>query len=106
MVLDFAQNPLLMVFGDTRSGKTTLLRHSSAPSGTTRRADRVAFTVLDRRLHLVEEPLFPDNEYTANVDRIIPAMLGPVSADRTRRPPAGLRRTNSPGGAMPVTPTT
>ena len=24
---DFADNPLLMVFGDTRSGKTTLLRH-------------------------------------------------------------------------------
>ena len=27
VTLDFADNPLLMVFGDTKSGKTTLLRH-------------------------------------------------------------------------------
>ena len=27
VVLDFTENPLLMVFGDSKSGKTTLLRH-------------------------------------------------------------------------------
>jgi ESX secretion system protein EccC len=50
----------------------------------------VAFTVLDRRLHLVEEPLFPDNEYTANIDRITPAMLGLSAIIEARRPPQGL----------------
>ena len=32
--------------------------------------------LLNRRLHLVDEPLFPDNEYTANIDRVTPAMIG------------------------------
>ncbi len=89
MVLDFAENPLLMVFGDSKSGKTTLLRHIIRTIREHSSADQVAFTVLDRRLHLVDEPLFPDNEYTANVDRIIPAMLGLANLIESRRPPAG-----------------
>jgi S-DNA-T family DNA segregation ATPase FtsK/SpoIIIE len=82
------------VFGDSKSGKTTLLRHIIR---TVREhahehlgADRVAFTVLDRRLHLVDEPLFPDNEYTANIDRITPAMIGLANIIESRRPAAGL----------------
>jgi energy-coupling factor transporter ATP-binding protein EcfA2 len=90
VVLDFAESPLLMVFGDSKSGKTTLLRHLIRAIREHADADRVAFTVLDRRLHLVDEPLFPDNEYTANVDRIIPAMLGLANLIESRRPPAGL----------------
>ncbi|OBA63783.1 type VII secretion protein EccC [Mycobacterium sp. 1100029.7] len=90
VVLDFTDNPLLMVFGDSKSGKTTLLRHIIRTIRENSTADQVAFTVLDRRLHLVEEPLFPDNEYTANIDRIIPAMLGLSNIIGSRRPPAGL----------------
>ncbi len=90
VVLDFTENPLLMVFGDNKSGKTTLLRHIIRTIREHSSADQVAFTVLDRRLHLVDEPLFPDNEYTANVDRIIPAMLGLSSLIESRRPPVGL----------------
>ena len=90
VVLDFAANPLLMVFGDSRSGKTTLLRHIIRTVREHSTADQVAFTVLDRRLHLVDEPLFGDNEYTANVDRIIPAMLGLAHLIEARRPPAGM----------------
>jgi DNA segregation ATPase FtsK/SpoIIIE, S-DNA-T family len=88
--LDFAQNPLLMVLGDTRTGKTTLLRHIIRTIRDNSTPERVAFTVLDRRLHLVDEPLFPDNEYTANIDRVIPAMLGLAGLIEKRRPPAGL----------------
>ncbi len=87
---DFVENPLMMVFGDTRSGKTTLLRHVIRTVRDHCAADRVAFTVLDRRLHLVDEPLYADNEYTANVDRIIPAMLGLSALIESRRPPVGL----------------
>jgi DNA segregation ATPase FtsK/SpoIIIE, S-DNA-T family len=90
VVLDFTDNPLLMVFGDSKSGKTTLLRHIIRTVRENSTADQVAFTVLDRRLHLVDEPLFPDNEYTANIDRIIPAMLGLSNLIESRRPPAGL----------------
>ena len=90
VLLDFAENPLLMVFGDGKSGKTTLLRHIIRTIREHSSADRVAFTVLDRRLHLVDEPLFPDNEYTANIDRIMPAMLGLANLIESRRPPAGL----------------
>ncbi|WP_118914007.1 type VII secretion protein EccCa [Mycobacterium shigaense] len=90
VVVDFAENPLLMVFGDSKSGKTTLLRHVIRTIRENSTADRVAFTVLDRRLHLVEEPLFADNEYTANIDRIIPAILGLSNIIESRRPPAGL----------------
>ncbi|WAJ45736.1 type VII secretion protein EccCa [Mycobacterium sp. Aquia_216] len=90
VVLDFAENPLLMVFGDSKAGKTTLLRHIIRTIREHSDADQVAFTVLDRRLHLVDEPLFPDNEYTANIDRIIPAMLGLSNIIESRRPPAGL----------------
>ena len=90
VVLDFAANPLLMVFGDSKSGKTTLLRHLIRTVREHSTADRVAFTVVDRRLHLVDEPLFDDNEYTANVDRIIPAMLGLSHLIESRRPPAGM----------------
>ncbi|MGO9928448.1 MAG: type VII secretion protein EccCa [Mycobacterium sp.] len=90
VVLDFTENPLLMVFGDSKSGKTTLLRHIIRTIREHSSADQVAFTVLDRRLHLVDEPLFPDNEYTANIDRIIPAMLGLSNLIESRRPPVGL----------------
>jgi S-DNA-T family DNA segregation ATPase FtsK/SpoIIIE len=90
VVLDFTDNPLLMVFGDSKAGKTTLLRHIIRTIREHSTADQVAFTVLDRRLHLVEEPLFADNEYTANIDRIIPAMLGLSNIIESRRPPAGL----------------
>jgi hypothetical protein len=34
--------------------------------------------------------LFPDNEYTANLDRVAPAMLGLANLIESRRPPAGL----------------
>jgi S-DNA-T family DNA segregation ATPase FtsK/SpoIIIE len=90
VAFNFAENPLVMVFGDSKSGKTTLLRHIIRTVREHSTADRVAFTVLDRRLHLVEEPLFADNEYTANVDRIMPAMLGLANIIDSRRPPAGL----------------
>jgi DNA segregation ATPase FtsK/SpoIIIE, S-DNA-T family len=90
VVLDFTENPLLMVFGDNKSGKTTFLRHIIRTIRENSSDDQVAFTVLDRRLHLVDEPLFADNEYTANVDRIIPAMLGLSNIIESRRPPAGL----------------
>ena len=88
--VDFADNPLLMVFGDSKSGKTTLLRHVIRTVRENSTAAQVAFTVLDRRLHLVDEPLFADNEYTTNVDRIIPAMLGLSALIGSRRPPDGL----------------
>jgi DNA segregation ATPase FtsK/SpoIIIE, S-DNA-T family len=88
--LDFAENPLLMVLGDTKSGKTTLLRHIIRTIRDNSTPDRVAFTVMDRRLHLVDEPLFPDNEYTANVDRVLPAILGLSALIEQRQPPAGL----------------
>lgn len=106
VILDLAANPLLMVFGDARSGKTTLLRHIIRTVREHSTADRVAFTVLDRRLHLVDEPLFPDNEYTANIDRIIPAMLGLANLIEARRPPAGCLRPSCPAGPLPGTPTT
>ncbi|MDG4663175.1 type VII secretion protein EccCa [Mycobacterium sp. 236(2023)] len=88
--VDFADNPLMMVFGDTRTGKTTLLRHVIRTIRENSRPDQVAFTVIDRRLQLVDEPIFPDNEYTPNVDRILPAMLGLSALLEKRRPPAGL----------------
>ncbi|MCH9729475.1 MAG: type VII secretion protein EccCa [Actinomycetia bacterium] len=90
VVIDFAEHPLLMVFGDSKSGKTTLLRHIIRTLRENSTADQVAFTVLDRRLHLVDEPLFPDNEYTANIDRIIPAMMGLANLVGSRQPPADL----------------
>jgi S-DNA-T family DNA segregation ATPase FtsK/SpoIIIE len=88
--LDFAANPLLLVLGDTRSGKTTLLRHIIRTIRDNSTPDRLAFTVFDRRLHLVDEPLFPDNEYTANIDRVTPAILGLSALIEQRRPPAGF----------------
>jgi type VII secretion protein EccCb len=90
VVVDFADNPLLMGFGDAKSGKTTLLRHLIRTIREHSRPDQVAFTVIDRRLQLVDEPLFADNEYTPNVDRILPAMLGLSALLEKRRPPAGL----------------
>ncbi|MCV7228256.1 type VII secretion protein EccCa [Mycolicibacterium komossense] len=90
VALDFAEQPLLMVLGDTKSGKTTLLRHLIRTIRENSTADQVAFTVLDRRLHLVEEPLFPDNEFTANIDRVVPAMLGLSAIIEGRRPPIGM----------------
>lgn len=92
VTLDFAANPLLMVFGDNRSGKTTLLRHLIRTIRENTTEDQIAFTVIDRRLHLVDEPLFGDNEYTPNIDRITPAMLGLSSIIEKRRPQAGLSR--------------
>lgn len=88
--LAFNENPLLMVFGDAKSGKTTLLRHLIRTIREHSTPDRVAFTVIDRRLHLVDEPLFPDNEYTPNIDRVAPAMMGLSALLEKRRPPAGL----------------
>jgi S-DNA-T family DNA segregation ATPase FtsK/SpoIIIE len=88
--LDFAANPLLMVLGDTKSGKTTLLRHLIRTIREHSSPEFVAFTVLDRRLHLVDEPLFPDNEYSASIDRVVPAMLGLAALIDKRQPPAGL----------------
>jgi S-DNA-T family DNA segregation ATPase FtsK/SpoIIIE len=88
--VDFAQNPLLMVFGDAKAGKTTLLRHLIRTIRENSTADDVAFTVIDRRMHLVDEPIFPDNEYTPNIDRVTPAMLGLAALLEKRRPPAGL----------------
>ena len=88
--VDFASHPLMMVFGDSRSGKTTLLRHLIRTIRDNSTEQDVAFTVIDRRLHLVEEPLFPDNEYTTNIDRVAPAMLGLAALIEKRRPPAGL----------------
>ena len=93
VVHDFAENPLLMVFGDSKSGKTTLLRHIIRTVREHSSPEQVAFTVLDRRLHLVDEPLFADNEYTANIDRITPAMIGLANLIEARRPPAGLSPT-------------
>lgn len=90
VAIDFADNPLMAVFGDGKSGKTTLLRHIIRTVRDHSSAEQVAFTVIDRRLHLVDEPLFADNEYTANLDRIIPAMLGLSAIIDGRRPPAGL----------------
>ena len=90
MSVQLRQNPLLMVFGDAKSGKTTLLRHLIRTIRENSTPDRVAFTVIDRRLHLVDEPLFPDNEYTPNLDRVTPAMLGLSALLEKRRPPAGL----------------
>ena len=88
--VDFTANPLLLVLGDAKSGKTTLLRHIIRTVREHSSGEQVAFTVIDRRLHLVDEPLFDDNEYTANVDRVIPAMLGLSALIGSRRPPAGL----------------
>lgn len=90
VALDFAVNPLLMVFGDNRSGKTTLLRHVIRTLREHTDPADLAFTVVDRRLHLVDEPLFAENEYTTNVDRVLPAMLGLSGLIAERRPPAGL----------------
>ncbi|MGV0836210.1 type VII secretion protein EccCa [Mycolicibacterium thermoresistibile] len=90
VTIDFADNPLLMVFGDAKSGKTTLLRHLIRTIRENSTPDQIAFTVIDRRLQLVDEPLFPDNEYTPNIDRVIPAMLGLSALIEKRRPPAGL----------------
>jgi DNA segregation ATPase FtsK/SpoIIIE, S-DNA-T family len=90
VTVDFSDNPLLMVFGDAKSGKTTLLRHLIRTIRENSRPEQVAFTVIDRRLQLVDEPLFADNEYTPNVDRILPAMLGLSALLEKRRPPAGL----------------
>lgn len=90
VAVDFAENPLLMVFGDAKSGKTTLLRHLIRTIRENSNPDQVAFTVIDRRLQLVDEPLFGDNEYTPNIDRILPAMLGLSALIEKRRPPAGL----------------
>ncbi|WP_373122952.1 type VII secretion protein EccCa [Mycobacterium marinum] len=90
VMVNFANNPLLMVFGDSKSGKTTLLRQLIRTIRAHSTADEVAFTVLDRRLHLVDEPLFADNEYTTNIDRIIPAMIGLANLIESRQPPAGM----------------
>lgn len=90
VAVDFRHNPLLMVFGDAKSGKTTLMRHLIRTVRENSSASDVAFTVIDRRLHLVDEPLFPDNEYTPNIDRVTPAMLGLAGLLEKRRPPAGL----------------
>jgi type VII secretion protein EccCa/type VII secretion protein EccCb len=90
VVHDFAENPLLMVLGDSKTGKTTLLRHVIRTIRDNSTPADVAFTVFDRRLHLVDEPLFADNEYSANIDRVTPAVMGLSALLEHRRPPAGL----------------
>jgi type VII secretion protein EccCa/type VII secretion protein EccCb len=90
VVHDFAEHPLLMVFGDSKTGKTTLLRHLIRTIRDHSSPADVAFTVFDRRLHLVDEPLFADNEYTANIDRVTPAVMGLSALLERRRPPAGV----------------
>lgn len=90
VAVDFTENPLLVVFGDAKSGKTTLLRHIIRTIRENSSPDQVAFTVIDRRLQLVDEPLFADNEYTPNIDRILPAMHGLSALLQKRRPTAGL----------------
>jgi len=90
LAVDFNASPLLMVLGDNKSGKSTLLRHLIRTLRENSTAEQVAFTVIDRRLHLLDEPLFPDNEYTPNLDRITPTMLGLSALVAARRPPAGL----------------
>lgn len=90
VAVDFSDNPLLTVFGDAKTGKSTLLRHLIRTIRENSRPDEVAFTVIDRRLQLVDEPLFADNEYTPNIDRVLPAMLGLSALLEKRRPPAGL----------------
>ncbi|MBI3692244.1 MAG: type VII secretion protein EccCb, partial [Mycolicibacterium aromaticivorans] len=90
VVHDFAEHPLLMVLGDSKSGKTTLLRHLIRTVRDNSDAEDIAFTVFDRRLHLVDEPLFADNEYSANIDRVTPAVMGLSALIEQRRPPAGL----------------
>jgi len=86
--LDFAQKPLLLGLGDNRTGKTTLLRHviRTIRDNSTR---SVCVHVLDRRLHLVDEPLFPDNEYNRQ-HRPVTRRCSAVGPHRKRRPPAGL----------------
>ena len=95
VVHDFAEHPLLMVFGDSKSGKTTLLRHLIRTIRENSTAADVAFTVFDRRLHLVDEPLFADNEYSANIDRVTPAVMGLAALVEQRRPPAGIARSRT-----------
>lgn len=90
VVLDFSEHSLLMVLGDSKSGKTTMLRHLIRTLRENSTPDQIAFTVIDRRLHLVDEPLFADNEYTANIDRVTPAMLGLANLIESRQPPAVL----------------
>ena len=109
VVHDFAQHPLLMVFGDSRSGKTTLLRHLIRTIREHATADDVAFTVFDRRVHLVDEPLFDDNEYSADTDRVTPAVMGLAALLGTRRPPADITaadlatwRTRTESRSLPV----
>ncbi|MGY4712729.1 type VII secretion protein EccCb, partial [Mycolicibacterium sp. CBM1] len=92
VVLDFTKHPLLMVLGDSRSGKTTLMRHLIRTLREYTTPEALAFTVVDRRLHLIDEPLFADNEYTVNVDRVIPAVLGLAAIIEARRPQAGTPR--------------
>ncbi|ADG97223.1 cell division FtsK/SpoIIIE [Segniliparus rotundus DSM 44985] len=101
--VDFAANPLLLVLGDSASGKTTLLRHIIRSVRDNSTADQVAFTVVDRRLRLVDEPLFADNEHTTHLDRVIPAMLGLTALLEQRRPPAGLSAQQLRSWSFPVT---
>ncbi|NTY61247.1 type VII secretion protein EccCa [Mycolicibacterium sphagni] len=97
VVHNFAEHPLLMVFGDNKSGKTTLLRHLIRTIRENSTASDVAFTVFDRRLHLVDEPLFADNEYSANIDRVTPAVMGLAALIEQRRPSAGTPATDLAG---------
>lgn len=97
VALDFAAHPLLIVLGDNKSGRTTLLRHLIRTLRDNSTQERIAFTVFDRRLQLVDEPLFDDNEYTANIDRITPAVLGLSAIIEGRRSPSGLSTTELAG---------
>lgn len=90
--LSFEENPLTMVLGDTQSGKSSFLRHVIRQIKQKYGEEDVAFTVIDRRLQLVNEQLYPDNEYTSNLDRVTPAMLGLAGLLHSRMPPTDLPR--------------
>ena len=49
VAVDFAANPLMMVLGDTRSGKSKLLRHVIRGPGELPPPNRCRLTVVDRR---------------------------------------------------------
>ena len=118
VVLDFAENPLLMVFGDSKSGKTTLLRHiirtirehsTRRPGGLHRAgsaaAPRRRAAVPRQRIHRQYRPDHPGDARAGQPDRVAAAAGGlvgggavpvdlrgphPLPDHRRRRPDAGF----------------
>lgn len=83
---DFTQEPFLLLFGETKSGKTSALRHIINELTSRGNEEDIACTVIDKRLQLTDVNLFPENEFIAHSDRIIPAMLGLNNLLNARRP--------------------